>query len=229
MSLVPGALRVFCAWCRRRECINGSWQSCREQEYNAARPISSHGICPACLGAYTAKRERDRRRKADHHLSLERPNVDNLDRIKLALGGLAALLGAWWGSLALAVQILLILQALDVASGLLAGWYRRELCSRIGVRGLIPKALVWVLIAAVAAVTPVLGDLAAVVLPVVGQVSPAVGVAFYFAAIEFLSLVENLHRAGVPIPAFIADRLAQFQPPAGSVPSGSPGAPGAQP
>ena len=156
--------------------------------------------------------------------------MDTVDRIKLLLGGIAALLGAWWGSLALAVQILLVLQTLDVTSGLLVGWYRRELSSHVGVRGLIPKALVWVLIAAVAAVTPALGDLAAVVLPVVGQVSPAAGVAFYFSAIEFLSIVENLHHAGVPIPAFIPDRLAQFQPPAGSagsVPPRSPGASGA--
>ena len=163
--------------------------------------------------------------------------MDTVDRIKLLLGGIAALLGAWWGSLALAVQILLVLQTLDVTSGLLVGWYRRELSSHVGVRGLIPKALVWVLIAAVAAVTPALGDLAAVVLPVVGQVSPAAGVAFYFSAIEFLSLVENLHRAGVPIPAFVTDSLAQFQPPAPVPPatprspeaSGASGAPGGQP
>ena len=106
--------------------------------------------------------------------------MDNLDRLKLLLSGIAALLGGWWGSLTLAVQILLVLQILDVGSGLLAGWYRRELSSRLGVRGLIPKALVWLLIAAIATVTPALGDLAAVTLPVVGQVSPAAGVAFYF-------------------------------------------------
>ena len=163
--------------------------------------------------------------------------MDNLDRLKLLLSGIAALLGGWWGSLTLAVQILLVLQILDVGSGLLAGWYRRELSSRLGVRGLIPKALVWLLIAAIATVTPALGDLAAVTLPVVGQVSPAAGVAFYFSAIEFLSLVENLHRAGVPIPAFVTDRLAQFQPPAPVPPAtprspeapGAPAAPGGQP
>lgn len=116
--------------------------------------------------------------------------------VKLAAGALAAL----WGGLPVLVQVLVILMALDIATGLLAAFVNRELSSDVSFRGVARKAIVLLVVAGTAWIEPAVG------LPV-GQ-----AVAGFYAAHEGLSLIENVTRAGLPVPQVLRDALRKLSP-----------------
>lgn len=110
-------------------------------------------------------------------------------------GGIAAL----WLSLGVSVQILVLLIALDLVTGIIAAWAGRRLDSATGWRGVSRKCLTLGVVAAAAVVDPVID------LPL------AEFVAGFYATIEGLSILENAALAGVPVPAFLRDALVQWQ------------------
>ena len=103
------------------------------------------------------------------------------------------LLGGWDVSL----QCLVIAIALDYISGLIKAYSLKTLSSKIGLRGLIKKIglLIIVMIGVlVDRVTGNSGDIRTLVI-------------YYFVANEGLSILENLSVAGVPIPEFVTKAL----------------------
>ncbi|MDO3681975.1 phage holin family protein [Paenibacillus ehimensis] len=94
------------------------------------------------------------------------------------------------GGLGLAFTILLGLMLVDYITGLMAGYVRKELSSRIGITGLIRKTYIIILVGCVYLVEisvlksdGVIGD----------------GVVIAYSVIEFLSIVENGGKLGVPL------------------------------
>ncbi|MBX6770880.1 MAG: phage holin family protein [Chloroflexi bacterium] len=116
--------------------------------------------------------------------------------LKLAAGALAAL----WGGLPVLVQVLIGLMALDIATGMLAAFIAQELSSDVSFRGMARKAIVLLVVAGGVWLEPAVG------LPV-GQ-----AVAGFYAAHEGLSLIENVARAGLPVPQVLRDALAKLSP-----------------
>ena len=96
---------------------------------------------------------------------------------------------------------LLVVMALDILSGLLRGGKLRELDSDIAWVGMRRKAMVLILIAAAVVVE---GHVPYEGLPLVGAVC-----AFYIVQ-ELLSILENAHDIGLPVPQELAARLAKF-------------------
>lgn len=103
--------------------------------------------------------------------------------------GVAALV-AWIAALPDAVWLLVILQVADIGTGVLRACRDGQLCSQIGMHGMIRKTAMWVLVGACYAIrhrahldVPI-GDMAAL----------------YFVAIEGISLAENAALLGVPTP-----------------------------
>jgi toxin secretion/phage lysis holin len=90
---------------------------------------------------------------------------------------------------------------LDLTSGLIAGYRDRALESHVGIAGWRKKAMTLLVVAAVA----------------VGQGSLPVGlpavqvIAGGFAALEFLSIIENAGRAGVRFPRVVRDYLVKLR------------------
>ncbi len=122
------------------------------------------------------------------------------ERISWGLRSAAAVLAALWGGLPVLVQVLIGLMALDIATGLLAGFINRELSSDVSFRGMARKAVVLLVVAGGAWIEPAVG------LPV-GQ-----AVAGFYAVHEGLSLIENTARAGLPVPEVLRDALAKLSP-----------------
>lgn len=122
-----------------------------------------------------------------------------LVHLKYAAGALTGGIAALWLSLGVSVQILVLLIAIDIVSGLIAAWSGRRLDSDVGWRGVSRKAITLGVVAAAAVVDPVID------LPLAQFVSG------FYAAIEALSIVENAAVAGVPVPAFLRDALVQWQ------------------
>jgi len=113
------------------------------------------------------------------------------------IGGLlTGLLGGW----DLALQVLVLFVVLDYATGLTAAWYEKKLDSSIGFRGIAKKILLFVPIAVAYALDKALGQ----------DILRSLAIWFYMAN-EGLSILENLGRAGVPIPEPIKTALEQLK------------------
>lgn len=128
--------------------------------------------------------------------------------MRLVKGTLAAIISLWTG-LHWAMQLLIYAMAIDIATGIVASWVDRTIDSDISRRGIGRKVLV--LLAVMGA--EVIGRHVGVDVSTPWGSSWGIGaaVAAYYAIHEAISITENLGRAGVPLPPFIMERLAQLR------------------
>ncbi|SMB97722.1 holin, Cph1 family [Thermanaeromonas toyohensis ToBE] len=113
------------------------------------------------------------------------------------IGGLlTGLLGGW----DVALKVLVLFVVLDYITGLTAAWVEKKLNSDVGLKGIAKKILLFVPVAVgywldIALGTEVLRSLAI----------------FFYISNEALSCLENVSRAGVPIPKPLKDALEQLK------------------
>lgn len=88
------------------------------------------------------------------------------------------------------LQALLVVVIADYATGFLAGGVEGKLSSRVGWRGIGKKVLIFVMVAVGHVVDNVLGQ--------PSTIRDAVG--FFYLWNELLSILENVGRAGLPVP-----------------------------
>jgi toxin secretion/phage lysis holin len=100
------------------------------------------------------------------------------------------------------VIILLCFVIVDYVTGLIASAIEGRLSSQVGFRGIVRKLLVFVLVA----VSHLL-DIA------IGWNSHFIrdAIIFFYIANEFISIVENAGRAGVPLPSFLRKAIDLFK------------------
>ncbi len=120
--------------------------------------------------------------------------------IKVAFALLGGTITAFLGGWDLALQVLVLFVVLDYLVGLIAAWTEKALDSRIGFRGIAKKILLFVPIAICYALDQVLGQ----------EILRSLAIFFYIAN-EGLSIVENLGRAGVPVPDALGEALEQMK------------------
>lgn len=101
------------------------------------------------------------------------------------------------GGLDVAISCLLIAILLDYLSGILKAFITKELSSTIGIKGIIKKIAILLLVMLAVLVDRVTGESGAIRTLVI----------YYFVANEGLSILENLGEAGIPIPSIIKDSL----------------------
>jgi toxin secretion/phage lysis holin len=116
--------------------------------------------------------------------------MDNF--IKTAIGFIGGVLSWAVGGLGLAFVVLLGLMVIDFITGLMVGSAYAELNSSKGKKGLIKKTYILLLIAAVYLLQTLNPELQAI-----GYAGD--GVAIAYCVLEFLSIVENGGKLGVPI------------------------------
>jgi toxin secretion/phage lysis holin len=120
--------------------------------------------------------------------------------VGIGLAGLVSAVATGWASLVGVVQVLLLLMALDIATGMAAAFVQRRLNSAVGWRGVSRKAVTLGVVTAAVVVEPVLGGA-----PVASVV------AGFYAAVEALSILENAGRADVPVPGVLREALTRLQ------------------
>lgn len=113
---------------------------------------------------------------------------------------LAAAAAAIWGGLSPMVQLLIVLMALDILTGVLAAYVTRSLSSDVSFRGVARKGIVLIVVGAAAVVQEPAG------------IPLADAVAGFYLAHEAISLLENTARAGLPVPAVLQAALAKLSP-----------------
>lgn len=101
------------------------------------------------------------------------------------------------GGFDVALSCLLIAIVLDYVSGVLKAFVTKELSSKIGVMGIIKKVAVLLIVMLAVLVDRVTGETGAIRTLVI----------YYFVANEGLSVLENLAKAGVPVPQTIKKAL----------------------
>ena len=101
------------------------------------------------------------------------------------------------GGLDVAISCLLIAILLDYLSGILKAFITKELSSTIGIKGIIKKIAILLLVMLAVLVDRITGESGAVRTLVI----------YYFVSNEGLSILENLGEAGIPIPSIIKGSL----------------------
>lgn len=101
------------------------------------------------------------------------------------------------GGLDVALSCLLIAIILDYVSGLIKAFVTKNLSSKIGIKGIIKKVSVLLVVMLAVLIDRVTGETGAIRTLVI----------YYFVANEGLSILENLGQAGVPIPQSIKKAL----------------------
>jgi toxin secretion/phage lysis holin len=118
-----------------------------------------------------------------------------------ALAGIGTFLTFIFGDWDVALQCLVIAIALDYISGIIKAFINKELSSKIGVKGILKKVGVLVVVALAVLIDKITGESGAVRTLVI----------YYFVANEGLSIIENLGEAGLPIPDVIKKALKSLK------------------
>jgi toxin secretion/phage lysis holin len=117
--------------------------------------------------------------------------VERVDLFFKASVGMIGSFVSWMvGGLGMAFSVLLVLMLFDYITGLMAGYVQKELSSRIGLTGLFRKTYIIILIGCVYMIEKT-------VIQSNGVVGDGIVVAY--SIIEFLSIVENGGKLGVPL------------------------------
>lgn len=118
-----------------------------------------------------------------------------------ALAGIGTFLTFIFGDWDVALQCLVIAIALDYISGIIKAFINKELSSKIGVKGILKKVGVLVVVALAVLIDKITGGTGAIRTLVI----------YYFVANEGLSIIENLGEAGLPIPDVIKKALKSLK------------------
>lgn len=123
------------------------------------------------------------------------------EAINIVLSSIATALSFAFGGLDAALYCLVIAIALDYISGLIKAYNTKTLSSKIGLKGILKKVGVLIIVMLAVLIDRVTGETGAIRTLVI----------YYFVANEGLSILENLGEAGLPIPKFLKDALKNLR------------------
>ena len=129
-----------------------------------------------------------------------------------AIAAAVAGAAAYFQELALPVVVLFLVMVVDYVSGMVRAWTRGELCSRVGIMGIVKKAAYLL-----AVVVAIVADW--VVQTAAGQLGVDFGGFFFFGLLvtiwlilnECISILENISEIGVPLPAFLVALIQKLK------------------
>ncbi len=98
------------------------------------------------------------------------------------------------------ISLLLILMVADVGCGLARAFVTKTLSSTVSWRGMTRKVVMLILVGVASAVEPYAGG-----------IPLSKGVALFYVAAEFLSILENAAAIGVPLPQVLIDALSKLK------------------
>lgn len=116
----------------------------------------------------------------------------------IGTGAVTTLLGGW----DMALEILLIVMALDYITGVASAFKRKTVSSSEGYMGLLKKASIFVIIILAAQVDRMMGGDTQIFRNCT---------AFFFVANDALSVLENVGELGVALPAFLKSALIKLR------------------
>lgn len=122
-------------------------------------------------------------------------------KIKMLFAVIGGFLGYYIGGIDTLITALIIFVIMDYVTGVTAGWYTKTLSSDIGLRGIVKKIMLFVLVAVAVQVDLVFGS---------NNVLRS-AVIFFLLANEGLSILENLGKMDIGIPPMIKKALESMK------------------
>ncbi len=98
------------------------------------------------------------------------------------------------------VQLLVILMAVDIITGIAAAFANKTICSEVSFKGIAKKSIALLLVG-------IANYMEYLVQAPLGE-----AVAGFYAANEGVSIIENATEAGLPVPKILRDALAKLNP-----------------
>lgn len=131
--------------------------------------------------------------------------MKSIDKIKLVFISVFTAINGWLGALAIPFYFLLLTNLLDYSTGIVAAVCRGErVSSARGFQGIAKKVCMWLLV--------LVGYIIDYMIIAMGQTLHinigfeclfALAVIFWLLANELISILENIHDIGVPMPPFL--------------------------
>lgn len=129
-----------------------------------------------------------------------------MEKIRLFADGAiavgASLFAFLYGDVNVLFYSLLAFMALDYITGLIAAFINKEISSEIGLKGILKKFFILIIIA----ISHIIDAYILMTYPVLQSC-----IIIYFAANESISIVENAAKLGIPIPIKLLDALKQLK------------------
>ena len=133
-----------------------------------------------------------------------------MNQIKKVVTAVFGVLSAYLGVLAVPMYMLVLLNLTDYFTGLAASWYRREqISSYKGMRGIVKKVCMWLLVGVGASVDWLMMYAAGGT----GRITFLVAslVAVWLICNELISILENIADIGVTLPPFLTRLIRGIQ------------------
>lgn len=129
-----------------------------------------------------------------------------LEKFNGLKGGIALLgtsLTYLFGGWDMALQLLVLVIVIDYVSGVLKGFYTKEVSSNTGFKGIIRKAMIFVVVIVAVVLDRLIGKEGVWLFRTL--------VVYFFISNECISILENCSVMGLPIPKKLLDVLAQIK------------------
>ncbi|MFZ3589351.1 phage holin family protein [Bacillus sp. DJP31] len=110
------------------------------------------------------------------------------------IGSLTSYMFGGWGSL---LSILTFMIVVDYFTGIIVAGIEGKISSRLGFRGIMKKIFIFVLVSVAHMIDLVLGD---------QHMIRDATICFYIMN-EFVSIIENAGRSGLPVPSFLINAI----------------------
>lgn len=120
---------------------------------------------------------------------------------KLGTAGVGMFVGYLFGGWGILLQILFTFMVVDQCSGLLASFIEGKLNSKVGSKGIARKVLMLLVVAVCHLLDRIFHT---------GNITMD-GAIFFYLGNELLSFIENVGRAGVPLPPKVKNAVAILQ------------------
>lgn len=128
-----------------------------------------------------------------------------MDKVKLTVVAVVSALMGWLGILAVPVFLLVLCNVIDYGTGICAAKYRNDTISSYkGIRGIIKKVCLWLLIGVGAIIDTLINyavECAGIAITIPFIVATVVAV--WLIVNEIISILENMVDIGVELPPFI--------------------------
>ncbi len=115
--------------------------------------------------------------------------------------GLGTILTWLFGGWELGLQILIVAMVLDFIMGIMCGYKKKELNSKVGFNGLMRKLTILIILILAALLDRLIGQ----------EWIFRTLVIYFYVAMEGLSILENAAKLDVPVPRKLREALAQLQ------------------
>lgn len=136
----------------------------------------------------------------------------NENTLKIATAGVFAVVGAYFRQLTFPLVLLFMMMICDYISGMMRAWIKGELSSRVGIKGIVKKAL-YLCIVCVAIAADWVVQIATRELGINfdGAYFCALLVTIWLILNECISILENVAEIGGPVPPFLVKLVAKLK------------------